>query len=195
MDDKIVIENFDFVINNLTARNGFSINNELFDKFNPESPTERKHFLDLCDEIREFGLRNGYLIQIGKPANNSGYFNLTEKGLDLKNFGKGHLKFVKKLNSKPLDWYKIIPIILTIVFGSVSAYFLKANYDLKLNELNLREINDSLIKNNGNLKNQLLIYKDSLVEMQEKLNGHALKPLSTTSKTKNPTSEIDVGMK
>lgn len=122
MDEKVIIENFDFIINNLTARNGFSINNELFDKFKPESTIEREYFLDLCDEIKDFGLSNGYLLQLGKPANNSGYFNLTEKGLDLKKFGKGHKKFTKKLKKEPLTKYQKIYLTFFIIFGLVAAY-------------------------------------------------------------------------
>ena len=94
--------------------------------------------------------------------NSDEWFKLTRKGIDLKESGKGFNEFEKSLNKKPLDWYKIIPIILTILFGTLSAYFLKANYDLKVNE-------SSLTIQNEFLKEGLVSYKDSVAEIKEQL--------------------------
>ncbi|WP_421824983.1 hypothetical protein [Flagellimonas oceanensis] len=181
MEEKVVIENFDFLIKNLKAKNGFSINNELFDKFEPKSSSEREYFFELCDEIREFGISNGYLLKLGKRANNSGYFNLTEKGLELKKFGKGNQKFVKKLKSKPLDWYKVIPIVLTVVFGSLNLY--------QNNEIS--ELKDNLNKK----QSQIDSCSAELNQIKAIHKGDTENPFSTTSKPKSGNTETEYAQK
>jgi len=54
---------------------------------------------------------------------------------------------VKSSNKKPLDWYKIIAIILTIIFGSLNLY---QKYDYN----NLKTINENIV-NNILLKNSV----------------------------------------
>jgi hypothetical protein len=109
--------------------------------------------------------------------------SLTEKGEKFNNFES----YLESLNKNPLNWYKIVPIILTIVFGSISFYFLKANYDLKVSESNLIKTNDSLTNDNENLKSELLIHKDSVAELKEQLRLLKLKPSESTviAKKKN----------
>lgn len=145
MDEKYVIKHFDFIVENVSDPRGFSINNTIFDLFNPKTSKEREDFLDLCDEIKSFGVDNGYFKIIGKPANNNGYFKLTEKGLELRKYGKGHKKFDKKLSTKPLDWYKTIGLIFTFVFGCSTFYFANKNYNLNLNKLDLEKENVDLV--------------------------------------------------
>ncbi|WP_127142265.1 hypothetical protein [Flagellimonas marinaquae] len=122
MNEKEVTKYFDFTVNKLSDPSGlFSINNTLFDEFNPKSANEREEFLDLCDEIKSFGVNHGYFKIIGKPANNSGYFKLTEKGIELKKFGKGHEKFQKGLKKEPLTRYQKIYLTFFILFGIIGA--------------------------------------------------------------------------
>ena len=54
--------------------------------------------------------------------------------------------------------------------------FLKANYDLKVNESSLTKTNDSLTNDNESLKSELLIHKDSVAEIKEQLRLLQLKP-------------------
>jgi hypothetical protein len=155
MEDKKITKHFDFVIKNLDDETGFSINNTLFDSIAPETSNERYDFLDLCDSIKSFGKVNNYWEQFGKDAGNGGYFKLTEKGLDLRRFGKGHKKFDKKSRTKPLDWYKIIGLIFTFIFGISTIYYANNNYNLNLNKLNLE-------KENADLKIHLDSYNSQL---------------------------------
>lgn len=109
--------------------------------------------------------------------------SLTEKGEKHKDFES----YIKSLDKKLLYWYKIIPIILTVIFGSATMYFLKANYDLKVNESSLTDINSSLTKDNETLKSELLIYKDSLGQLKGQLKLSTPEPFESTviAKKKN----------
>lgn len=123
MDEKDIIRYFDFTVNSLSGPfESFSINNILFDELEPKSTSEREKFLDLCDSIKTFGVDHGYIKFIGKPANNSGYFKLTEKGIELKKFGKGHNRFQKISKKEPLTKYQKIYLSLFIVFGIITSY-------------------------------------------------------------------------
>lgn len=57
---------------------------------------------------------------------------------------QGGFKKAYKDLKKPLDWYKIIPIILTLISGSLTIYFAKLNYDLKENQSDILIERDSL---------------------------------------------------
>ena len=115
-------------------------------------------------------------ISIAKLKNEYKLISVANQVLSLSKEGEKYKDFnsyIKSLKVKSFDWYKIIPIILTIFFGSCSVYYLKSNYDLKVNESNLLKSNDSL-------KYQLLIYKDSFVEINKKLKLLQLKPSDNT---------------
>ena len=155
MTNKIVIKYFDFVIKNIDSPLGFPLNNTIFDLFNPNTPQERNDFLKLCSDIKDFGEINKYWEQFGKDSGNGGYFKLTDKGLELKKFGKGHLKFEK--SKSKTKWYNenwIGYVIAFIVFVfSVYQYF----------------DNRSLKNEFENLKNQYEIYKDSTYQLNKEL--------------------------
>ena len=120
MNDKDIIKYFDFVIKNLDDIFGFSINNILFDFLKPESEEEKEQFFIIVDKVKYFGKKNKYFEGFGK--NDGGWYKLTDMGIELKDFKKGHQKFVRKSTVKPLDWYKIAAIGLTLIFGCLNIY-------------------------------------------------------------------------
>lgn len=143
MNKKEIIKYFDFTVNNLSDPfEIFSINNTVFDEFNPESANEREKFLDLCDEIKSFGVNHGYFKIVGKPANNSGYFKLTEKGIELRKFNKGHLKFERKSRKQPLTKYQKIYLSLfaiSILIAAIGIFKPNQNAILKESKSKIKE--------------------------------------------------------
>jgi len=73
-----------------------------------------------------------------------------EKTIQFKS--QGGFKKVYKEFKKPLDWYRIIPIILSVIFGSLTIYFSKNIFDLKENQSDLNIKYDSLTNENDSLK-------------------------------------------
>lgn len=65
---------------------------------------------------------------IEHPPNGNAVYILTEKGRLVKSKG-GHFKYLKSLEPKR-DWFKIIPIILSIVFGISMAIIGVLNYKI-----------------------------------------------------------------
>ena len=154
MNEKQILKYFDLVIKNIDDVFAFSINNILFEYLNPTSEKEKEHFFKIVDKVKYFGKKNKYFEQFGK--NDGGWYKLTEKGIELKDSKKEYLKFVKSSNKKPLDWYKIIAIILTIIFGSLNLYQKYDYNNLKTQYNSLRTINENIV-NNILLKNS--VYK------------------------------------
>jgi len=103
--------------------------------------------------------------------NSEDWFKLTEKGIELKEYGKGFNAFEKKLKSKPLDLYKIIPIVLSVIFFALN-FYQKNNYD------DLKNQYDSL-------KIEYDSCKQKLSDLNNKMIANKEKPLLDTLKTKN----------
>lgn len=66
----------------------------------------------------------------------------------------GYAKFIKKAKIKPIDWYKIIAISLTVIFGSLNLYQKYDYNNLKSQYISLKTINEDL-DNNILLKNSV----------------------------------------
>ena len=74
-----------------------------------------------------------------------------------------HVKsYISSINTKKRDWFKIIPIILTIIFGSSTTYFSIRDYHLKNNYQSLIKVNDSLNNEVSACKNRLLSQKKQI---------------------------------
>ena len=83
----------------------------------------------------------------------------------------GHLKYENSLNEKSLDWYKIIPIILSVLFGLLNVYQ-KYDYNLLKTDYNsLKTQRDSLKEKLSDKSNKMIVSKE--------------KPLKDTLRTKN----------
>lgn len=107
---------------------------------------ERRKLTSLSGEIRTVMQKLGY---IENPPKLNAVYILSEKGREVKKKG-GHFKYVKSLEPKT-DWIKIIPIILTFVFGVFATVFLFKNYKLnkennvsKIENIKLKKDLDSL---------------------------------------------------
>lgn len=98
--------------------------------------------------IESFGKTYGLFEN---TLNSDEWFKLTPKGIDLKEYGKGFNKFEKKLK-RNIDWYKIIGIILTFVFGCSTIYFSILSYDLKESQSDVTIQNESLKAQTDSLK-------------------------------------------
>ena len=145
MDEKQIFKYFDLVIKNIDDVFAFSINNILFEYLNPKNQKEKEQFFEIVDEVKYFGKKNRYFDQFGKD--DVGWFRLTDSGIELKDSKKGYLGFKKSSNKKPLDWYKIIAIILTVIFGSFNLYQKYDYNNLKTQYNFLRTINENIVNN------------------------------------------------
>jgi hypothetical protein len=89
---------------------------------------ERKKLSSIGGEIGRVMEKLGY---IEHPPNGNAVHILTEKGRLVKTKG-GHFKYLKSLEPKK-DWYKIIPIVLSLAFGvstvSIAIWNIKLNKD------------------------------------------------------------------
>jgi hypothetical protein len=173
IEEKTVIKYFDIVLLADKKDSFFGIYKILIPKYFKADTSEEKTIVNnLWSEIKEFSEFHGYFEFFP-----NGHCKLTEKGLLAKEKG-GHLKYKKSLTEKPLDWYKIIGLILTVVFGLSTIYFSKKSFDLKENQ------SDVIIENDS-LKVQVASYKDSIVELKEQIELYRLKTLNDTLQTKN----------
>ncbi|OPB99006.1 hypothetical protein BAS10_04900 [Elizabethkingia meningoseptica] len=110
--------------------------------------TERSEVYSIISDVRIAMEKLGF-IEFA-PNSNIAYV-LTDKGRLAKKKG-GYFKYQKSLEPKT-DWYKIIPIILTIIFGS-STLILSIKRDKTVSE------NAFLKKENDSLKSVININKN-----------------------------------
>lgn len=113
---------FDLLIDKIENPLEFNILITLHDSIETLSTNEK---ISLDDKLNVIGLSKGYFSIINEDT---GWYSLTEKGIKLKEYSKGHIKFEKKINSKPLDWYKITAIVLSVIFFGFN-FYQKQNYD------------------------------------------------------------------
>lgn len=118
--EKTTIKYFDIVINELNDPLGFSINNILIDNEHLKIDTseQRDLFFEIIESIEKFGLTYRLFKKIGE----NGWYELTDKGIELKDFKKGYEKFIKKSKSQPLTKYQIIYLTFFICFGLFGVY-------------------------------------------------------------------------
>ena len=92
------------------------------------------------------------------------YAQKTDLTYDFKKSG-GFKKLYRELNKKSIDFYKVIPIILTVIFGLSTLFFAKKNYDLKIKEskeIELEKENDSLKRTNRKLETEIKVWKNKI---------------------------------
>ncbi|WP_203259002.1 hypothetical protein [Hyunsoonleella ulvae] len=156
MDEKIIIKYIDELVNDFLGNpfQDFTVEEFLNEsmRFRAEQMTKSQK-LDLADQIEIFGLKEKLF-----KKQEGHILLLDEKGIELKSFGKGYLAFKKSLKAKPLDWYRVVPIILTIVFGCLNLYQKSEYSGLKNRFETLKKDSDSL----KNEYNSLKVKSDSL---------------------------------
>ena len=119
---------------------------KFIEKIEP-NPDERKKISSINSDIR-IAMQKLKLIE--NPPHGNAVFVLTEKGREVKNKG-GYFNYLNK--SKPkTDWFKIIPIFLTFIFGITSSVFLYLNYSLNTKNETYKTENQILKKENDSLK-------------------------------------------
>ncbi|ASO05415.1 hypothetical protein [Arenibacter algicola] len=104
-------------------------------------------------------LKNRNLCEVGQTKEGK-YALKTDLTYDFQKSG-GFKKLYKELNKKSIDLYRAIPIFLTIAFGISTFYFAKKNYDLKIKESRVTELEieiDSLKKMNEKLRTEIKIW-------------------------------------
>lgn len=112
---------------------------DFYKKIEPDE-IERRKLTSLSGEIRTVMQKMGY---IENPPKLNNVFILTDLGRNVKKKG-GHFKYMKFLKPK-MDWIKIIPIILTLVFGVFATIFLFKNYNLN-KENNISKVENIKLK-------------------------------------------------
>lgn len=106
-------------------------------------------------EIQIMLKRLGY---IEHPPGGNAVYILTEKGRLVKEKG-GHFKYLKSLEPKK-DWFKIIPIILSIVFGISMAIIGVLNYKLNRDKDKSSIEKEQLNKQIDSLKEKIKILEN-----------------------------------
>ncbi len=151
--EKDIIKYFDIIIKEIDDLSFFSINNILIHKkyLNTDTDEQKDFFFSLVRAIESFGLSRGFF---NENKGGGGWLKLTSKGIDLKDSKMGYAKFIKKAKIKPIDWYKIIAISLTVIFGSLNLYQKYDYNNLKSQYISLKTINEDL-DNNILLKNSV----------------------------------------
>jgi len=140
-----VFEYVDKFIKHLPEFNYFSLNNML-----SEIEPDHKESLKAVSIIPEICtvLEKLNFIEYAPGSNNRHI--LTEKGIEAKRIG-GYFKYLDSLKPKK-DWYKIIPIILTIFFGTLTIVFTVLNYNLSIKKDKSIQENQILRKQNDSLR-------------------------------------------
>jgi hypothetical protein len=119
--------------------------------------SERDKIIYVSSEIKKVMLE----LDLAKYSHQSTIMiELTEKGRIAKSKG-GYFKYLNSFKPKT-DWLKIIPIILTFLFGTTATIFAFLNYNINADKNNLtiekdslKLQNDSLIVVNEQLKIQI----------------------------------------
>ncbi|WP_407477870.1 hypothetical protein [Elizabethkingia anophelis] len=140
-----VFEYVDKFIKNLPEFNYFSLNS-ILSEVEPDHKESLK-VVSIIPEIRTV-LEKLNFIEFAPGSNNRHI--LTEKGIEAKRIG-GYFKYLESLKPKK-DWYRIIPIILTFVFGTLTIVFTILNYNLNIKKDKSIQENQVLKKQNDSLR-------------------------------------------
>lgn len=166
-EDKATIKYFDLLIKKIDDIFAFSINNIIHDTLKPESKKDKEIFFNVVDSVKSFGEKYKYFKRVSKATQNGGWHELTDKGIELKDSELGFTKFEKSLIPKQLDWYKIIPIIIAVVFGLLNVYQ-KYDYNQLKSDYNSLSIERDSLKeklfdvNNNTAVNKVISLSDTL---------------------------------
>ena len=174
MPYKTEIEYLNFVlseIQDITSFNVWKILSEEEDFEFDLATEELKHeMLDISSRVQRLGTTYKYFDQIDHFE-----YRLTEKGIKAKELG-GHQEYEKFISKKPLDWYRIIPICLSIIFGISAVYYANRNYNLKLKQTESKERSLELEKKiieseskNDSLNRELRLTKIELEKFKNKI--------------------------
>jgi len=116
---------------------------------------ERKKLYNVISEVRTTMERLEY---IEVPPKWNALHTLTEKGRLVKSKG-GYFNYLKSIEPKT-DWYKIIPIILSIVFGISMAVIGVLNYKLNKDKDRFSIEKEQLNKQIDSLKEKIKILEN-----------------------------------
>ncbi|QQQ28674.1 hypothetical protein [Chryseobacterium indoltheticum] len=150
---KVIYEYIDKLIMLFPDFDYFLIN-EYYIQLEPDFK-ERKKLYSLASEIRTVMVKLGYTEV---PPNRNTVHVLTEKGRLVKSKG-GHFKYLKSLEPKK-DWFKMIPIILSIVFGISMAVIGFLNYKLNKDKDSSNIEKERLNKQVDSLKEKIKILEN-----------------------------------
>lgn len=120
--------------------------------------------ISLDDKLKAIGVSKEYFSIINEDT---GWYSLTEKGIKLKEYSKGHIKFERKINSTPLDWYKITAIVLSVIFFGFN-FYQKHNYD------DLKSQHASLKSQYNLCQKELSDFNNKLIEKSTKTSSNSL---------------------
>lgn len=173
INDKLIIKYFDILINDIKDVDLFSVNNILLDNNRIEANTEaeKEYFRKLVDKLKMFGKHNEYLETLNGDRNS--FFKLTKKGVQLKEFKKGHIKFDRSLKKQKLTLFEKISIFFVIISGGFSLWQQISKDELKNDYKNLNFQYDSLKIQFDSCKSESHFYKyrlDSILLLQAKQN-------------------------
>ena len=173
--EETAIKHLDIILDSMNVVGKFSVLDILTEKadFDWFKDNERTDFNQTKIEVERLGKMYGYL----DPVNNrSGYFTLSEIGIEAKKKG-GHLRFQKSLNKSSLTRYQKIYIPFFIIFGLIGSYKIilpsvsKSEYENLKSDFEILELKyDSIVK---------LTSKTPLKKLNDTLQTKSLKDLKT----------------
>ena len=149
-----VIKFLDLIINDIDNIEYFNIK-EMIDKYLDLDEHDKAY---LPHSIAEFGDTYGLL----RPTlDTKGWFKLTQKGIDLKEYGKGLNRFERKLkrNLSYFEKWSILLIVLGLAFG---VYQYQKNQSLESRVLKLENQHIQTSHDTDSLKTELLVIKNRL---------------------------------
>jgi len=174
MPYKTEIEYLNFVLSEIQDITSFNVwkillsENEDFE-FDLATEELKQEMLNMSSKVERLGMTYKYFDQVDHFE-----YRLTEKGIKAKELG-GHQEYEKFISKKPLDWYRIVPICLSIIFGISAVYYANRNYNLKLKQTESKEktleLEKKLIESesiNDSLNNELLLTKIELEKLKNK---------------------------
>lgn len=150
IDEKEIIKYFDILINDIKDVDVFSVNNTLLDnnRISANAETEKEYFLKLVDKLKKIGKRYEYFETLNGDRNS--LFKLTKKGVQLKEFKKGHLKFEKSLQKSKMTFFEKLSVLFIIISGCFALWQqyskdeLKSDYKILIHQYDsLKVVSDS----------------------------------------------------
>ncbi len=153
-----VIKFLDLIINDIENVEYFNIKEQI-DKYLDLDEHDKAY---LPHSIAEFGDTYGLF----KPTlDTKGWFKLTQKGIELKEYGKGLLKFERKLRRK-LSYFEKWSILLIAIGIAFGFYQNDKNQSLESHVLKLENQHIKTVHDIDSLKNELLNVKNRLEKLE-----------------------------